>query len=64
MEAGGPKTLRRQGDKVTKKTIVWALVVLVAFASGFGVGAILWEYDAYYYIRGETMPGADTLNSS
>ena len=49
---------------MTKKTIVWAMVVLVAFASGFGVGAILWEYDAYYYIRGETMPGSDNLSST
>ena len=49
---------------MTKKTILWAMVVLVAFASGFGVGAVLWEYDAYYYIRGETIPGSDNLSST
>ena len=49
---------------MTKKTILWAMVVLVAFVSGFGVGAALWQYDAYYYIRGETIPRSDTLSST
>jgi hypothetical protein len=64
VEAGGPKIIRRKGDKMTKKTILWAMVVLVAFVSGFGVGAALWEFDAYNYIRGETTIGSDTLSST
>src|ERR687885_768488 len=40
---------REKGDKVTKKTILWAVIVLVAFVSGFWAGASTWEYDAYDY---------------
>ena len=40
---------REKGDKVTKKTILWAVIVLVAFVSGFGAGASTWYYDAYDY---------------
>ena len=46
--------LVRRGDKIIKRTILWALVLIVAFTSGFGVGAALWEFDAYNYIRGES----------
>jgi hypothetical protein len=31
---------------MSKRTILWAVVLLVAFASGFGVGASLWKYSA------------------
>ena len=49
--------LGRQGDKISKRTILWAVVLIVAFASGFGVGATLWEFDAYNYVWGEATPG-------
>jgi len=44
-----------------KKTLLWAIVLIVAFTSGFGVGATaLWQYDAYRYVWGETTPsGSD-----
>jgi hypothetical protein len=47
-----------------KKTILWAIVLIVAFASGFGAGATQWQYDAYDYIRGETPIGSDNLSST
>ena len=47
-----------------KKTILWAIVVIVAFSSGFGAGAALWQYDAYDYIRGTTPIGSDNLGST
>lgn len=31
---------------MSKKMILWTVVLLVAFASGFGVGASLWQYSA------------------
>jgi hypothetical protein len=31
---------------MSKRTILWAVVLLVAFAGGFGVGASLWKYSA------------------
>jgi hypothetical protein len=34
------------GDEMSKRTILWAVMLLVAFASGFGVGASLWKYSA------------------
>ncbi len=40
-----------------KKTLLWAIVLIVAFVSGFGVGATLWQYDAYNYIWGKTPSG-------
>jgi hypothetical protein len=40
------------------------VVLIVAFASGFGVGATLWEFDAYNYLRGEPTVESDTLESS
>ena len=43
---------------------MWIVVLIVAFASGFGVGASLWEFDAYNYIQGESTIGPDTLTSS
>jgi hypothetical protein len=56
--------LGRRGDKISKTTILWAVVLIVAFASGFGVGATLWEFDAYNYLRGEPTVESDTLESS
>jgi hypothetical protein len=50
--------LERRGDKISKRTIVWIVVLIVAFASGFGVGATLWEFDAYNYVWGEATPGS------
>lgn len=44
-----------------KKTFLWTIVLIVAFASGFGVGAALWQFDAYNYIWGETTPVAAML---
>jgi hypothetical protein len=41
--------LREKGDNMTKKTLLWAVIVLVAFVSGFWAGASTWEYDAYDY---------------
>jgi hypothetical protein len=42
----------------TRKTLsLWTIVLIAAFASGFGVGATLWQYDAYNYIWGESAPG-------
>ena len=38
---------------ISKRTILWVVVIIVAFASGFGVGASLWEFDAYNILRGE-----------
>jgi hypothetical protein len=49
---------------MSKRAILWAVVLIVAFVGGFGVGASLWEYDAYDYIRGEPTTVSDTLNSS
>ena len=34
---------------MTKKTLLWAVIVLVAFVGGFWAGASTWEYDAYDY---------------
>jgi hypothetical protein len=31
---------------MSKRAILWAVVLIVAFVGGFGVGASLWEYDA------------------
>ena len=53
--------LERRGDKISKRTIMWIAVLLVAFASGFGVGATLWEFDAYNYFRGEPTIALDAL---
>jgi hypothetical protein len=49
---------------MSKRAILWTAVLVVAFASGFGVGASLWKYNAYNYIRGEPTTVSDTLNSS
>ena len=35
---------------MSKRAILWAVVLIVAFASGFGVGVALWKYNAYDYI--------------
>ena len=50
--------LGRQGEKMSrmKKTLLWVIVLIVAFTSGFGVGAAVWQFDAYNYIWGETTP--------
>ena len=49
---------------MSKRTILWAVVLIVAFMGGFGVGASLWEYNAYNYIRGEPTTVLDTRNST
>jgi hypothetical protein len=56
--------LKRRGDKIKKRTVVWILVLIVAFTSGFGVGAALKEFDAYDYFRGESTIRPDTLTST
>jgi hypothetical protein len=42
-----------------KSTFLLAIVLIVAFVSGFGVGAALWQFDAYNYIWGETTSGGN-----
>jgi len=42
-----------------KRTFLLAIVRIVAFVSGFGVGAALWRFDAYNYIWGETTSGGN-----
>jgi hypothetical protein len=50
--------LGRRGDEISKRTILWAVIIIVAFASGFGVGTLLWEYSAYdYLVRGMSVVG-------
>jgi hypothetical protein len=56
--------LGRQGDKISKRTILWTVVIVVAFVGGFGVGTTLWEFNAYDYFRGEPTIASDTLTSS
>jgi hypothetical protein len=56
--------LERRERKISKRMIVWIVVLIVAFTSGFGVGATLKEFDAYDYFRGESMIRPDTLTST
>ena len=42
-----------------RKTLLWTIVLIVAFVSGFGAGVTLWQFDAYDYIWGETTSGGN-----
>ena len=49
---------------MSKRAILWAVVLIVAFVGGFGVGASLWEYNAYDYIRAEPTTVPHTSDST
>ena len=49
---------------MSKRAILWAVVLIVAFVGGFGVGASLWEYEAYDYIRAEPTTVSHTSDST
>jgi hypothetical protein len=44
-------------SRIERKTFLLAVVLIVAFVSGFGAGTALWQYDAYNYFWGERTSG-------
>ena len=36
---------------MNKRRILWAVVIVVAYVSGFGVGAVLWKYSAAHEVK-------------
>ncbi len=42
--------MRRQRMPQKGKRILWAMVLVGAFLIGFGLGAALWEDNAYRYV--------------